>query len=509
MKLSSLKISIYFVISTLLVGLFSCDDPYKVGLELQANNQLVGTSYTDTFSIDAKLVLQDNIYNTDAFNTSSSPFFDSRRMLGHFGIMQDAQFGITQASLYTNLFWGATKSFDYDSTSSSKVVRTFKAIGLDSARILLTIDNVYGDTLTPITIKVEQLLQSLDTTRRYFADQEVPVTREIARRTIRPTTRLGIPTSIAIPLNTSFAQELFEKSGKTELSSSEEFRKYMKGLKISVEGNTPSSMVSVNMAGSSSIELYVRYDGTFTRRVANYYFVTANGTVANRNQWFSSVKSNFSPTPFLNKLQLKTPLSTQQTNHKIYLQDGTGLVAWLDFPTLRNLNKQNKEEYIMLNRAELYFFTTGDIAPNQAPSDLFFYESAVGGVDLMYDEPLLSAEIDPSKRIAAMPIPIGRDFAGNTLAPLNATYVKNGFTYTNTFLTRYLQSVIDGKDTQNKQGQGMFIVPGFLHVVPYQTSSQQFVKHHARLNKTVLYDNSTINGDKRMRLRLYYTKFKR
>lgn len=509
MKFSSLKISIYFVISTILVGLFSCDDPYKVGLELQANNQLVGTSYTDTFTIDAKLVLQDNIYNTDAFNVSTSPFFDSRRMLGHVGLMQDAQFGTTQSSLYTNLFWGATKSFDYDSMSNSKVVKTFKAIGLDSARIFLTIDNVYGDTLTPITIKVEQLAEALDTTRRYFSFHEFPTTREIARKTLRPSARFGVPASIAIPLNASFAQELFEKSGKTELSTSDEFRKYMKGLKISIESNTPSSMISVNMAGSSGIELYLKYDGTPTRRVANYYFVTANGTFANRNQWFTSVKANFSPTPFLNKLQLKTPLSTQQTNHKIYLQDGTGLVAWLDFPTLRNLNKQNKEEYIMLNRAELYFFSTGDIATNQAPSDLFFYESAVGGVDFMYDDPLLSAELDPSKRIAAMPIPIGRDFASNALAPLNATYVKNGFTYSNTFLTRYLQSVIDGKDTQNKQGQGIFLVPGFLHIVNYQTSSQQFVKHHARMNKTILYDNHAINGEKRMKLKLYYTKFKR
>jgi hypothetical protein len=510
MKFSSSKLSICFLIALLGFGIVSCDDPYKVGLELQTNNQLVNTFYIDTFSVDVKLVQQDKLLNTDAFNVSQNAFLDSRRMVAHVGFMQDPKFGTTKSSIYTNVFWGGVTNFDYE-RKVDNVDKVFKAIRIDSATIILTLDAVYGDSLTPMTFKVEQLVTALDTSKQYFSNQEFPTLRELGRVTTRPKFNInGTFQAIRIPLNTAFAEEFFDKRGKTELSNSTNFRNFIKGLKISVEGSTPASMITINMAGDSKIELAIAHQDATENRLFSFFFLTANPAAGNRNQWFSSIQSNFSATPFLSSLQPRTPLSTKNTDHRIYLQDGTGLVAWLDFPTLRNLNKQaNSDDYMMLNRAELYFFTEGNVAPNQAPSELFFYESAVGGIDFRYYDPLLSAELDPSKRIAAQPIPVGRDFANNTLAPLTATYVPNGFTYSNTFFTRYLQSVIDGKDTLNGQGRGIFMSPAFLHTAVYQTSQQQFVKFHARLNKMIIFDNNAIHGEKRMKLKLYYTKFKR
>ncbi len=506
MKFSRFPIFFYAFVSFLFINLSSCDDPYKVGLELP-NATLLNTTFSDTFSVSSSLVLQANIYNTDAFATGIDGFgnlAENRYGTASLGYIYDAQFGATKASFYTKIPW-TTRWVSFDSTNTvNNVVTRFVPIRYDSARIKLSWLGVIGDTLTPLTIKVEQLATKLDTTKKYDSKQNLPVMREIGRATIIPKTIKGVAQPIYIALSEEFMSEVFAKSNKTEFSNSNSFDNFMKGFKFSIEGASPAYMLSVNMLGNTNIEFIPKYTAG-SSLFYPYYFTTFLPIEANRNQWFTSVESNYENTQFLNKLTPYIPVSTKNTNNKIYLQDGTGLVALLDFPSLRGYNKKvSQDEAIVLNRAELYISAV-DNDNNTSTPDLFFYQVGQNGVTMNYNE-LQIFDFDISRRIDATPIPIARDVAvASPIYPLYANYVKSAKNYNNVFFTRYLQSVIDGKDMLNGQGKGIFMITGSLET----NGNGSYVKHNIRLNKVILADNNVANGDKKLKLRLYYTKFKK
>ncbi len=516
MKITRFSLLAYIFISFVSIGILSCDDPYKVGLELQADDKLLNTTYVDTFSITTKQVLQDDNHNTDAFSTLAADITgftaDNRMTTAILGFIQDPQFGSTKASIYTKFIWNINKNTNFDSLDANKVVLK-KPIQCDSARIVLSIANVYGDTLIPFTIVVEQLAEKLDTTRKYNNNQSIPVMREIGRITTRvKKDSLGRILPLYIPLSDNFNNELLSKSNQSELKNSDNFNNYMKGIKISVVNTSPSSMITINMVGdgriNSGLEFFVKYSPQATSSTGyKFFFLTGSLTISNSNQWFTQIENTYNTTPFLNKLQTLVPISTKETNNHIFLQDGTGLTALLDFPTLRNFNnKVGSGETIMLNRAELYFASTEVGMTNQAPPDyLFFYEVANDGKTINYN-PIPAITLDVSSRVLPSPIFISRDVSANVVAPLNVTYVRGGKTYSNAFLTRYLQSVIDNKDTDNGQGKGIIIKAGLLQ---QNANGQLYVKHNTRANKVMIPDNNTIHGDRSMKLRLYYTKFKK
>lgn len=506
MKFSRFPIIFYAFISFLLINFSSCDDPYKVGLELP-NATLLNTTFSDTFSVSSNLVLQANIYNTDAFATGSDRFgnlAENRYATASLGYIYDSQFGATKASFYTKIPW-TPRWVSFDSVSTVGTVSTrFVPTNYDSARMKLSWLGVIGDTLTPLTIKVEQLSVKLDTTKKYDSKQTLPVMREIGRATVVPTTINGVTQPIYIKLSDEFMSEVFAKSNKTEFSNSNSFDNFMKGFKFSIEGASPAYMLSINMLGGTNLEFIPKYTAG-SIAFAPYFFTVATLVEANSNQWFTSVESNYESTQFLTKLTPYVPVSTKNTNNKIYLQDGTGLVALLDFPSLRGYNKKvSQDEALVLNRAELYISAV-DNDNNTSTPDLFFYQAGQNSVTMKYNElPLF--DFDVSRRIDVTPIPIARDVSVvSPIYPLYASYVKSAKNYNNVFFTRYLQSVIDGKDTLNGEGKGIFIVPGSLET----NSNGSFVKHNVRLNKVILADNNTANGDKRLKLRLYYTKFKK
>jgi hypothetical protein len=516
MKFNLLSIVKFIFLSIFVLPIAACDDPYKVGLELP-NANLVNTTFVDTFTVSSSLILQDKIYNSDLFSTAGTDNYgraiDNRYGSASLGYIADPQFGTIKASFYSRVIWNGIKSFD--SISGIDKVSRFAPIGYDSARIKLTLFGIQGDTLTPLTIKVEQLVNVLDTTQKYDSKQTLPVMREIGRVSVLPKTKNYQAQTIVIPLNDSFMQEFLAQSNQNSLTTSANFSAFMKGVKFSVENPTPASMLSVNILGDSYIEFIAKYSNTpvdtsrtkiFSR--FTYYFTSLSTTFADRNQWFTNIETNYSNTPFLSKLQPYTPLSTKETNNKIYLQDGTGLIALLDFPTLRGYNKRaariSKEEVIVLNRAELYMFSEDQTGMNQVNPDIFFYESAANGIKPNYETPL-QLTVDISQRYDPSPIPVGRDVSVAQLYPLYSSYTRNSKNYSNVFFTRYLQSVLDSTDTEAGQGRGIFMMPGLLA----RNANGQYPKLNRNLNRVIIPDNSPSNGERRLKLRVFYTKFKK
>jgi hypothetical protein len=509
-----------FLLALFCLALFSCDDPYKVGLDLQRAEQLIGTSFKEDYLIETNVVLMDSISNADREYGVSL-----RNIKAMLGYVSDREFGSTRATIYSKIQWNGRKILDsVDTATPDKSLAP--PFAYDSVVLRLqtpfisSLDDAnrrrlaYGDTTQPLTIRVERLAQSLDTTKTYYIDQEhLPTTELLGRATLKPTFRIGTTNGgrstvyyyeFNIRLSDAFGRELYEKSGKPEFATDAAFENMLKGIKISVENTNSAAIWNLDLStgfNSSGINLFYRYESS-KKSVSSIYYLVKNPL--NQAQWFTKVDTDFGNTPFLNKVRLNTPVPTKDLGNKLYIQDGTGLSTHLNFPTLHDLNniKNSKDSVIMVNRAELYFEPLNNDAIlgfNQPPpSELFLY------VDKNPTDLLIGEREDGSFYL----FPVFRDAPTNNASELYFTYIPTAISYSNGFMTKYIQDVIDGKYI-DKSGykRGLFMIAG--STLSNSQTGQFAAKHDLLFNKVIIPDGSMSNGNKRLRLRVYYTKVKR
>ncbi len=515
--MKSLPVSSLRTFLLALVGLFlfSCDDPYKVGLDLQKNEQLIKTYFKDDHPIATSVVLMDSISNTDRDATTS--LRATRAMLG---ILKDPQFGTTKATIYSKVHWDGRKILDSVDRASPDVsligLEAYDSVVLRLRTPLISNTDAIslnrmaeGDTSATLIIRVERLAQELDTTKTYFINHpDLPVTELLGSATVKPIfrkTAVGNNTFVyhyemRVRLNDDFGRSIFDKSGKPELATKAAFENMIKGLKISVENTNSTALWNIDLnlsSNSSGIDLFYRYKSSNKAQSVTYN-LTANPVA--QAQWFTKLETDYNGTPFLSKIKKNEPMPTSNLGNQLFIQDGTGLGVHLDFPTLRGLNKNDKDSLTVVNRAELYFEPLNNAAmvgANQTPpSELFLYiaaspttlASGSGKTNLGYEYSFL--------------YPILRDAANNSEPPLYFTYIPTAITYSNGFLSKYIQNLIDGTDN----GKGLFMVAGFTLS---STQGALIVKHDYALNKVIIPDGNPINGNKRLRLKLYYTKVKK
>jgi hypothetical protein len=512
-----------FLLALFCLALFSCDDPYKVGLDLQRAEQLIGTSFKEDYLIETNVVLMDSISNAD--REYGIALRNIKAMLGY---VSDPQFGSTRATIYSKIQWNGRKILDSVDTSnpdqSLALPFAYDSITLRlQTPFISSLDDAnrrrlaYGDTTQELTIRVERLADALDTTKTYYTNQEhLPTTELLGRAKVKPVFRTGTTNGgrstvyfyeFNIRLSDVFGRELYEKSGKPELASNAAFENMLKGIKVSVENTNSAAIWNLDLStgfNSSGINLFYRYENSKKSTSSIYYLVKNPLTQA---QWFTKVDTDFGNTPFLNKVRLNTPVSTKDLGNQLYIQDGTGLGVHLNFPTLHDLNniKNSKDSVIMVNRAELYFEPLNNdaiIGFNQPPpSELFLY---VG----RNPTDLLIGKGGSGSFSYEFLFPVYRDAPTNNASELYFTYIPTAISYSNGFMTKYIQDVIDGKYI-DKTGmkRGLFMVAG--STLSNSQTGQFEAKHDLLFNKVIIPDGSMSNGNKRLRLRVYYTKVKR
>jgi hypothetical protein len=505
------------LIALLAMLCIACDDPYKVGLDLQKNEQLINTYLKEDYEVKTSVVLMDSISNTDKDILASV-----RTLKGMLGNLSDPQFGDNRATIYSKVLWNGYVIFDSVDIKEPSVPLKKKGIyqsiflrlrtPLVSNLEAISISRlVHGDTSQALTIKVERLTEALDSNQTYFVNHRHLATSQLlARTTLKPTlksAKTGATTAyfyqFDIPLSDDLGREIYEKSGLPELATKAAFENMFKGVKISVENPNSAALwnidFSTNVLSSSvsSMGIVHSLENLVRKDTMVYYLVTPPTKQA---QWFTKIETDYSKTQFLKNIKPQEPMPTANTGNRLYIQDGTGLGVHIDFPTLRNLNKTNKDSIIVVNRAELYFEPLNNdalIGNNQPPpSELFLYMAASPTA-------LASGRSTTTDGYSYdFLYPINRDAANNFTSPAFFNYVPTAITYSNGFITRYVQDLIDGKDN----GKGMFLIAGFL-----QTDSQNnsVPKYDLTLSKVIIPDGSPQNGSKRLRLKLHYTKIKK
>ena len=143
-----MKKTIYCTLVLLMcIFLTSCkDDKTDIGID-QLDN-LMGTDFTDTITLQAFSVLEDTINTTNA----------SANIVGH---ISDPIFGNSDAGIYTQIsLGGAAVNF-----GSHPII--------DSAVLTLQVSSYYGDTNSAVGIRVYQLTEDLNDETQYYQTSSV------------------------------------------------------------------------------------------------------------------------------------------------------------------------------------------------------------------------------------------------------------------------------------------------------------------------------------------------
>lgn len=306
---------------------FSCENEINsLGLDLQGDQ--LGNNFSDTTLIVAYSVQDDSIYTSNL----------SANILGH---VNDPIFGATTASIYSQFPLSGNSINFGDSPQLDSVVLTLKYSGY------------FGDTLSPISIKVHELSEKLSASTFYYHTSSVGYNDDNltynSHFTVapKPNTPVTADTSttesqLRIRLKNDFGYKFL--NNPSQMVSDDLFENFFYGLYITAETSASTgNLIYVNMTSSlTGIQIYYKKDGE------NYKYTLAPSSGGVRFNSFTHDVANADP-DFLRQI-FNTPVDTNLGKEILYVQGAAGVAAKIAFPTLK---QSFADKNVVINRAEL------------------------------------------------------------------------------------------------------------------------------------------------------------
>ena len=477
------------ILGFFIITLTACEDPQEIGSEVFAQD--IGVLYTDTLTVDASTVLIDSILTTGA----------SSLLVGR---TTDPSLGLVEANSYFHIVPFDTL-YSFVDTAGRKNVRWIRFPSkVDSIRFFLPYNYYQGDTNQRQTIKVMQLAENaiLDVDKQYFSNSNAPAlsTRIIGQAQnvrIRPIRNNNIISgtgrfdTLKIPITDpafiSFIAS--QRDPKKDLATvGTEFRRTTRGFALTSEGPRNAAILGFDPV-FALMRVYYNYKYTYTLRnkanTADSITATVDTTKFNFLQVFDREVSTPKNIRF-NKIttartgvaaklvKVTDALSSKQANGEVYIQNASGLVMKVQFPTLAKL-KANKD--IAINKAELILEPNANPSNFTLPSDLILVEST------------------KDNRI----VRTTKDATGSMRVVSGEGSLASYQTRTNTFtfnVTSSLQNILSGRNPSN----GWLISPTTF------TTNAQGTRELASGTKILNSDiNRTVLNSKNIKLKVYYT----
>ncbi len=297
-----------------------------IGLDLIDN--LVGTTFTDTVTLQAYSELEDTISTTNL----------SANILGH---LSDPVFGDSEAGIYAEF------------ALAGDAVNFGEAPSIDSVVLTLQISGYYGDTNSTVGIRVHRLTESLDSETTYHQDATMehdptPINQNLNGYTLRPNTSMVVDTGVynahmRIRLSPQFGQELLNH--QAELNN--DFSGYLPGLYITAVSHTGNRgyMLTSNMTSAlTGITLYYHNANEQNKR---YTFPCSDKCVR-----FTHISHNYETSQSSDFVE-----EVLQNQHAIgqevlYVQGGGGVKTHITFPNLEHAF-DHLDKRVVIHRAEL------------------------------------------------------------------------------------------------------------------------------------------------------------
>ena len=312
----------------LLVAIAGCKKPTTIGSDLLPPEDALDLLVSDTFSFSTSLLREDSVVSSENINYA-------------LGSMDDATFGKTTASIYTQVNL-PTNNLDLKAGGTGLVA--------DSLVLILPIAEFYGDSTETQAFNVYRIESSSefydDTT--YYSNQTFNKNDWLGRVTvdIKPNSPVALANGdtvvpqIRIPLSPTFASELIGYDPNSEFASDDAFKNAIRGLLIE-----PDTLIGFGK-GYAQIDLFsaggvlrLYYKNDFDTTSFDFTITTSSAAVNSFTHNYSSASVGS---------LIGTDVNTG------YIQGGGGLKTFIQFPGLDQLDS------VLINKAEFTFTIIDD-----------------------------------------------------------------------------------------------------------------------------------------------------
>ena len=356
----------------------------------ELGSQLIIQEELKPISLDDQ-TLELSLVKEDSLSTLNRPTF-------FIGSINEAIYGQTQAGVYSEL-----------SLPSSNV--NFGSFAqVDSLVLSLDVSGYYGDTLSPIFFRVNEMLESIETTTLDQDGQDSTTSIYSSNQFEYDIEQLGekellfspsINDEIRIPMSLDLGQHFLDSDPENFINN-EAFQAFFKGLYVSCDPSTTMGLLlELSVSQNSKLSLYYHTDETDS---LSYDFEIDNNA-DKMTYWHHTHSSD---------IELLIGAENISTG---FVQGSVGLRTYIDMPYLSTL----KDSFFVIHKAELilpYISTEND--------EIYTPPAALGLAVVNSDGKLEVLNEDQNIQ--------GSSYFDGSIDQVNKTYTFN--------IARYVQKVI-------------------------------------------------------------------
>ena len=304
-----------------LIAFASCKKLPDIGSSLQPNSSYIKVAFSGKHDIVAETE------HIDSLSTKASS-------LSLVGDLNDPIFGNSNLSFYTQL--GLT----------SNSIKWDEGATTDSIVLQMIYSGYYGDTLTPLTLKVYEVAESMSgDSMTYYSNTSFAHGEELANYTFspRPRTRGNIDDDslttavVRIPIDNALGEKFI--SNESQFASNTAFMNYFNGLYVSCEPvSGTGSICYFNLLNTKSyLRIYYHSDNDTT-------FYDFN--VSDKYIRFNHFDHDYTTA--------QTPIVFDDTTNSqyLYVQSTAGVRSRLTFPNIAQWAKDMNTN-VLINEAKL------------------------------------------------------------------------------------------------------------------------------------------------------------
>lgn len=430
-----------------LTVLISCRKQGDFDIGSKAQNSNIGIQFTDTLTLNnSTILLNDSIVSARADYLTFGGYSDP------------GYFGKTHCETYFSV------ALAYPNADYSGAV-------VDSANLYMYYVYAYGDTLSSQDIEVHQITTQLDASVPYkttsnFVTYSPTVVGEKTGFQARPSTNH----TLRIPMTNAFATSLLSAANN---KSNIDFQNLFYGLVIKPKNNSTASTIS---SFYSDIPTRTRLTVYYKRGQVRDSTIFA---IQRSPSSFNRVITDRSGTGISSLVSNGNKIDEASTNHRCYIQSGSGVVTKVEIPNLKNLITENGASSIIVNKAIL-------VIPVDENTDLgkFNQEKLVRLLQMNPDNTYKYATNGQLAYVQAS----GYSQLGTSYSALGgSTKGTTADTVYRIEVTSYIQSLL----SDQLQNNGFIILPLYNSYLS---------------GRTVVYSSKAT--ERKMRLEMYYTKVK-
>ncbi len=282
----------------------------------ELGSQLVVSDDLELFSFDEQEI-KISVVEEDSLRSLNSS-------TSYIGYLSDPYFGNTSASLYTEF---RIPSTDVDFGVSAQA---------DSIVLSLDIVGYYGDTLSPLTISVREMLETIESTTTDTLDVETVVNIyssddfDVDLQLLNNAQQELLPiasSKLNITLSNAFAQQFLD-ADPANYADNEAFQSFFNGLYIAADqGLENGLLLELDLLNESS-KLTLYYHNEISDSLS--YDFQINSSADRMTRW----SHDYSATEIESALNME--FVTQG-----YVQGGVGLRTYVELPDLNSLKDSN------------------------------------------------------------------------------------------------------------------------------------------------------------------------